>query len=382
MMRRCAALACFLTVVVLGCANIETDSGIELKAKLNSSCQITATTHKGYYIGVDTCLSDNAFKANLQKKIRVHRVLHYTQNNHPIPDGFTIAFMTLDNGSYTIPSRFDVWDAYRVFAAKGANPHRSGGNCPIGKLLDWYDYQCYDLPATIFTPNCGGQQNGTSDGCTNTDPISPSTLYGNTGVFDREHSWPASWFRSATESNNPSNGSYCYNGNLDSTYGNFEDFRAATDLHHLIPARRALNFIRSNYVPGIVQTPDSGDWPRPNGANFGTPDAGHPLMAGFPGATGNAAKVFTPPTELRGDFARNYFYMATRYYTEDTCWNTNEGVTRANINTWLENLLRNWHANDPVSDEERTRNDWIERIQGNRNPFVDHPEWVDKISDF
>jgi endonuclease I len=80
--------------------------------------------------------------------------------------------------------------------------------------------------------------------------------------------------------------------------------------------------------------------------------------------------------------ARIYFYMATRYYQEDTCWNNVAAANKANIKRWQENMLRKWHRDDPVDDVERARNDLIHRVQGNRNPFVDHPEWVDKISDF
>ena len=45
-------------------------------------------------------------------------------------------------------------------------------------------------------------------------------------------------------------------------------------------------------------------------------------------------------------------------------------------------MLRAWHAGDPVDDEEAARNDAVFSLQGNRNPYVDHPEWVERISDF
>jgi len=57
-------------------------------------------------------------------------------------------------------------------------------------------------------------------------------------------------------------------------------------------------------------------------------------------------------------------------------------VNKASIKPWMEEQLRIWHAVDPVSDHERIVNDLVLSLQGNRNPFVDHPEWVQLIKDF
>jgi len=46
---------------------------------------------------------------------------------------------------------------------------------------------------------------------------------------------------------------------------------------------------------------------------------------------------------------------------------------------WALNLLIEWHNNDPVSDKEIARNDSVYSIQSNRNPFIDHPEYVNYI---
>ena len=42
-------------------------------------------------------------------------------------------------------------------------------------------------------------------------------------------------------------------------------------------------------------------------------------------------------------------------------------------------VLLQWHKQDPVDEYEKQRNEKIYEIQGNRNPFIDHPEWVEKI---
>ena len=88
-----------------------------------------------------------------------------------------------------------------------------------------------------------------------------------------------------------------------------------------------------------------------------------------------------PPAEIKGDIARALFYMAIRYegdggepdleLSDEPSEITTAGARMGRLST-----LIGWHAGDPVSPEERLRNDRVHEHQGNRNPFVDHPEWV------
>jgi endonuclease I len=52
------------------------------------------------------------------------------------------------------------------------------------------------------------------------------------------------------------------------------------------------------------------------------------------------------------------------------------------IQNTLEENLRAWHFKDPPDKIEKTRNSLIEQVQGNRNPFIDHPEIVERVIDF
>jgi|JI10StandDraft_1071094.scaffolds.fasta_scaffold163427_2 endonuclease I len=366
----------FLVIIPPGCVNLTEGYQGEalLAADLSSGCYVTSSDHKSYWLGVDACKSNESLKAELQKRLRNHRNIPYT-NNSSVLTGlgyYTKNFMLLNNSYYAVPERFDVWDAFTMFAMKNANAYNDGTNCTSGKLLDWYDYRCYDTPTEIMTVNNGGQQ-----GSSGSDTLSAATAnFGSEGIYNREHSWPKSWFLAGAASG------YCASDKDGITNEGTApyDYRAYVDLHHLIPARASVNSSRGNNSFGVVAAA-SANYPRTNGAKSGTPDTG--AMSGYPGTLDAVTTtLFEPPNGVKGALARIYFYMATRYYTEDGCWLSNNAVTRSNINTWLENLLRQWHNDYPVSEGERLRNDWIQRIQGNRNPFVDHPEWVAKIADF
>ena len=90
--------------------------------------------------------------------------------------------------------------------------------------------------------------------------------------------------------------------------------------------------------------------------------------------------VWEPGDNWKGDFARTYFYMATCYEDYIDQWQTKEGLlmieksTYPTLKPWVLKLLLEWDKNDPVDEIEKTRNERVFSIQGNRNPFVDYPE--------
>jgi len=75
-----------------------------------------------------------------------------------------------------------------------------------------------------------------------------------------------------------------------------------------------------------------------------------------------------PLEHIQGDLARAYFYTSIQY--------------RIPIPAELEDRLRAWHYQDPPSAWEEKRNTLIENVQGNRNPFIDHPELAERVKDF
>lgn len=150
--------------------------------------------------------------------------------------------------------------------------------------------------------------------------------------------------------------------------GNFGTSQGAgTDVHALRPCDVSVNSARNNRWFGIGEY-EYIDGDGPTGSY-----------------TSASSWVWEPRDEVKGDIARMMFYMATRYEGENgelnlqlidyipSDNNTNEPIHG------LFSVLRQWHIDDPVDDWERNRNDVIYSYQQNRNPFIDHPEFVGKI---
>lgn len=140
-----------------------------------------------------------------------------------------------------------------------------------------------------------------------------------------------------------------------------------SDAHHIPPTDGKVNGIRSNYPHGNVATAST---TTRNGSKLGTS-----AVSGYSGT------VFEPINEFKGDIARIYFYFATRY--ENTisgyAFDMFNGTSNQVFTTAFLNMLKTWHTNDPVSAREIARNNAIYARQGNRNPFIDRPEFVAAI---
>ena len=93
------------------------------------------------------------------------------------------------------------------------------------------------------------------------------------------------------------------------------------------------------------------------------------------------SSTWSPPDEVKGDTARMIFYMATRYEGDDGVSDltiVNQTGSRGKKHGKLCDLLQ-WHIDDQPSFEEKVRNDIIYTYQGNRNPFIDRPEFANLI---
>lgn len=229
---------------------------------------------------------------------------------------------------YTSTS-FDVWDAFQFTDVRPTAPTI---------VWDMYSDRPGSTPAyvyTIFTSQCG---NASVEG----------------SCYSREHCFPNSWWGGTDNATN----------------------QQFSDLHHVFPADQFVNNKKSNYPIGKVN-PSAVSWTSTNGSKVGN--------CGVPGYTG---LVFEPIDEYKGDFARAYLYIITRYKDQVSAWVTSNPSTQIDdvisgnqYKPWYLNMLMEWSANDPVSAKEIARNNAIyyQTPQRNRNPFVDHPEYIAAI---
>lgn len=168
----------------------------------------------------------------------------------------------------------------------------------------------------------------------------------------------------------------CYNREHIFPQGFFNSqYPMRSDIHHVVPSDGYVNGRRSNYPFGEVS---SASYTSNNGSKVGSNT--------FDSFTGT---VFEPIDEFKGDIARMLFYFATRYQNDvtDSSWDNHDssisnpldGTNDQVYEDWYIKLLYKWHTNDPVSIRETVRNDEAYKFQGNRNPFIDHPEYVAEI---
>ena len=124
-----------------------------------------------------------------------------------------------------------------------------------------------------------------------------------------------------------------------------------SDLHHLFPSVPGANSLRGNLPFGQV-----------------VGDRNMDFAPSYYGVDRSGKMVFDVRRDRRGDVARTMFYMSVR-------WGLELPDDEANV-------LRQWSDQDPVSEQETLRNTAVQRLQGNRNPFVDCPVLLDRIFRF
>ncbi len=159
--------------------------------------------------------------------------------------------------------------------------------------------------------------------------IGPGLIPKDGAVLNTEHTWPQSRFTNR-----------------------FPKETQKSDLHHLFPTDSKMNSQRGSLHFGqVVEEVEKLKCPM-----------------GRLGHQQNREIVFEAPSQHRGNVARAIFYFATRYQMK--------------ISPPEETELREWNRQDPVDETEFNHNNEVEKLQGNRNPFVDFPTLVDHVQHF
>ncbi|HET8942259.1 MAG TPA: endonuclease [Rudaea sp.] len=299
-------------VFTISAAGVLDADNIALQADYSASFTVSSSTPSSYYDQVNTSSAEQ-LRCSLHQTIKGHTIYPYSGSNGP--------------------DQQNVWTILEIAQADPNNP---------GKIIDVYRNHSYTAMS---------DRAGTGSGLT----------------YNREHTWP--------------NSLGFANSNL----------AAYTDTHMLWLSDTSQNSSRGNkpyaYCSGCTElTTDfnngvgGGSGTYPGNSNwYHTPD-------------GNSGS-FEVWNHRKGEVARSIFYMAIRYegiaaeaahdgvipdleLTDDRSLITIRSNTAAKAYMGLLTDLLEWSTNDPPDAEEVARNDVIQSFQGNRNPFIDHPEWA------
>ena len=249
---------------------------------------------------------------------------------------------------------YDTITTQTGYALKTALYNLINNQTPQGYGALWTFYQNYSLDT--YFENDGSILDIYSEKPTGADSYNYTkvtdqcgTYKSEGGCYNREHSFPRSWFGGANEPMN-------------------------SDVHFIFATDGYVNSKRSSFPYGEVA---SATFTSSNGSKLGSAVT----------SLGYNGTVFEPIDEFKGDLARAYFYVATRYENVIGSWQNNttysdavlDGTSGHVFEQWQLNMLLRWSANDPVSQKEIDRNNNAFIHQGNRNPFIDHPEYIDTI---
>jgi hypothetical protein len=145
-----------------------------------------------------------------------------------------------------------------------------------------------------------------------------------------------------------------------------------SDLHHLFPVYANWNSTRQNFPFDEINDNETTKWMYLISHQASKPTSNIDLYSEF--SSVNFSR-FEPPEAHKGDAARAIFYFFTIY--EDNHQLLQSISALGNLQ-----VLYNWHTIDSVDLYENNRNDLVADYQGNRNPYIEHPELVGKAFGF
>lgn len=208
------------------------------------------------------------------------------------------------------------------------------------------------MVAPFYTRDTTNNQRVVTCGYSGADKIYSEPFDWTTYNFSREHTYCSSWMPTVNASNYESKPEY-------------------NDYHMIRPVdQNNVNAIRSNYPLGVVVTPT------------------YTYLGCKLGNDANGKKVFEPADRFKGDAARAMLYQCITYTgvpytgtpntdaTYGGSWSLPNHISNTIPHGQQQDVLKLWNTQDPPDNFEIARNDYVDSLQGNRNPFIDHPEYI------
>jgi len=267
---------------------------------------------------------------------------------------FSFSFSQIPSGYYNTATSTGY--TLKTQLSNIIDDHNDQGYNAIDGFMSSYDLDNYYETGSNTILDVYSENPSSSDPYNFTPGVDECGNYSNEGdCYNKEHVIPQSVFSSNTP--------------------------MQSDAHQLLPTDGRVNGFRGNFPFGRVNdnnlVSQSGiSNPTQNGSKLGAN-----LNSGY--SSGYSGTVFEPINEFKGDIARIYFYFITRYENQVGNWSSFamfDGSSDQVLQTTFLSILIEWHLSDPVSQKEIDRNNNIYyNHQNNRNPFVDHPEYVSMI---
>jgi hypothetical protein len=290
--------------------------------------------------GTATTLTDESVRANTTYHYRIYsftgtgNAINYRQ---AAPLAGSVVSNTNEIGTY--------YDGIDPLNASFISDLQNRVRHPFVKVsYDQYDETMMTRFAFDYAP--GGQRTATCAYSGQVYAYTAPFVWYTASPFSREHTWCVSWTPTAATSGD---NEYC-------------------DHHHLFPVNQIeANGVRSNHPLGVVVTPTD------------------VYLEGELGFDASGNLVYEPRNAQKGDAARALLYMSMRYNGVDGFNWTFDHLNSVILSALAEDpqdvaLLVQWHNQDLPDSYEIARNDYIQSIQQNRNPFIDYPSWVNYIN--
>ena len=262
--------------------------------------------------------------------------VHSFANNSYYPISSIVKFQDINTTSSELKNEiFDLSDKFHIIQTDGsqilADICNATETCNSQRRDQTYNEARKIMFGQLFLENIGSHKYAVKDVYCNitideTKGAGPNKIP-NSKFINCEHTWPQSKFTK-----------------------DFSNELQKSDLHHLFPSDMRANTIRSN---------------RPFADVDGKITHNECIDSKTGSARVSTVRSFEPPSEHKGNVARAIYYFSTRY--------------RMKIDAVQARYLKAWNEEDPVDLEELERNDSIMKLQGNRNPFIDFPELINRL---